>query len=745
MAGITSAFAGHRFGIGLLLGFVFTTAAIPALAVDADSGGDNQLAEIIVTANKRAESTLDVPSTVSALSGAELEQLNAASFQDFAAFVPGLTSSSSGIGENQLVLRGISTGGATSSSVAVYLDETPIGSSTSFVYGENALDSSLVDLQRLEVLSGPQGTLYGATSLGGVVKYITRAPDLTSYEAILDGNLSHTQNSNGANYAESAIFNIPLIKDVLALRVDGFAQNQAGYVDNTARHIEGVDAADVRGGRVALLDQFTPDLSLRVTAMTQRIDRDGKSEVDRDAFTEQPVQGLYDQATLAPEPYSQNFNLYSGLFTWNLGWADLTSNSAWQRIQSRDTIDASQSFGPLLGQPPTVPFTTYQSGTTKKYTQEVRLTSSAAKWLDWQFGVYYTIEHAEGDTIASDLDGVDGTFDGLPMYNGAYIVRYQEYAAFGDITVHLTKQFDVTLGLRDSEDDQKYTETSNGLFVLPTAPFESLSKTVSSTENVRTYLFNPRYHLTDDEMLYMRFSTGYRPGGPNQQAYDAEGHPVGSPTFKPDSVYTYEAGLKSAFLQRRASLDFDVYYISWRDIQLVGDINGLAVVENGGTAGVLGSEMTGSYQIGGLTLGGSASYIDATLKDDAPDLGAKAGQRLPLSARWSASLIADYQHPIVDELSGTVGISDRFVGQRNAGFNGSDVSPQYNLPCYNLFDLHAGVTTPHYIVSLYAKNVFNRLGFLSGGVAAADPALPARITLTEPRTIGLEIKARFKE
>jgi iron complex outermembrane receptor protein len=735
----------HRtFGRGLLLGLVGVVTAMP-VAFAVDDTGDAQLGEIIVTASKRAESALDVPSTVSAVSGAQLETLNATSFQDFAAFVPGLSSSSAGIGENQLVLRGISTGGATSSSVAVYLDETPIGSSTSFVYGENALDSSVVDLQRLEVLSGPQGTLYGASSLGGVVKYVTQAPDLQSFEEILDGDVSHTQNGNGPNYAERAIFNLPLIKDVLAVRIDGFALNEAGYVDNTVRHVDGVDAAEVRGGRISVLGQITPDISLRLSAMTQRIDRDGKSEVDRDALTQQPVQGSYDQATLAPEPYSQNFLLYSGFLSWNLGWANLTSNSAWQKIESRDTIDASNSFGPILGAAPTVPFTTFQDGRTKKFTEEVRLTSSTAKILDWQVGVYYTLEHAVGDTIASDLDGPGGTFDGVPMYNGAYLVRYQEYAGFGDVTVHLTKKFDVTLGLRDSDDNQDYTETSNGLFVLPTNPFQSLSKTVGSSENIRQYLFNPRYHLTDDEMLYGRFATGYRPGGPNQQAYDSAGHSIGSPTFKPDTVYTYEVGLKSAFLERKATLDFDVYYIDWRDIQLIGDIDGLTVVENGGTAGVLGSEVTGSYQTGGLTLGGSASYVDAKLKQDAPGLDATNGQRLPISPKFSAALTADYRYPIADALSGTVGISDRFVGQRNAGFDGSDVAPQYDLPSYNLFDLRAGVAMPLVTFNLYAKNVFNKLGFLSGGLSAADPALPARITLTQPRTIGLEIKVHLKQ
>jgi iron complex outermembrane receptor protein len=735
-----------RISTDLLCGLVCVMVGAPAaFAVEAESSRDAQLDEIVVTANKRAESINNVPSTVNAVSGAQLEQLHASSFEDFANFVPSMSSASAGIGENQIVLRGISTGNLPSSSVAIYLDETPVGSSTSFAFGSNALDSSVFDLQRLEVLSGPQGTLYGASTLGGLVKYVTRPPDLESYEEIIEGDLSHTQNGDGLNHSERAAFNLPIIKDVLAVRIDGFAQNDAGYVDNPGRDLEGVNAAEVRGGRISALGQITPDLSLRLTAMTQRIDRNGKSEVDRDALTQQPVQGLYDTSTLANEPYSQTFLLYSGLLSWNAGWANLTSNTAWQKIGSRDTIDTTRTFGPILGTGLTEPFTTYNAGETRKFTEELRLTSLTGTVLDWQVGVYYNDERSTGTTIASDLAQPGGRFFGLPLYNGSVPTKYKEYAVFGDVTLHFTTKADVTLGVRDSRDDQNYTQTVQGLFSSPSDPLAFISRSVKSSENVRTYLVNPRYHLTDDEMLYARFATGYRPGGPNLVAFDAAGHPLGNPTFEPDTVYTYEVGLKSAFPQHKASLDFDVYYIDWRNIQLVGQVNGLEQLENGGKAGVFGSEMTGSYQIGALTVGGSLAYIDAKLKEDAIDLDAKDGQRLPLSARISAAITADYRYPIMGTLSGDVGISDRFVGARTQGFDNSTVEPQYILGSYNLFDLRAGVDLPNVTVSLYAKNVFNKLGFISAGLSASDPTLPALVTLTQPRTVGLEIKAHFKQ
>jgi iron complex outermembrane recepter protein len=729
----------------LVLGIACAAIVAPAaLAIEAQSGADNQLNEIVVTANKRDESIADVSSTVNVLTGAQLDQLNASSFQDFVNFVPSMTSLSGGLGENEISLRGVTSGGYPSASVAIYLDETPIGSSTAFAFGSNALDSNVYDLQRLEVLSGPQGTLYGASTLGGLVKYVTRSPDLGSFEEEFDGDLSHTENG-ALSHNERAVINAPIIKDVLAVRVVGYAQTDAGYVDDPIRNMSRVDYATLNGGRITLLDQITPDMSLKLMAMTQRIDRNGATEVSRSTLTLEPIQGPYDQSTLASQPYIQTFTLYSGLFSWNMPWASLTSNSSLQNIGSRNTIDDTSTFGPILGTGLAVPFTTTNKGQTRKFTEELRLTSAVGKIFDWQLGGYYTHETSTGTTVLTDLSSPDGTFSGLPLYNGETPTTYEEGAVFGDLTLHITPKADLTLGTRYSRDEQGYTQITQGLFSQPSDPFATIQRSADSNESVSTYLVNPRYHLTPDEMLYARFATGYRPGGPNLTPYDAEGHPVGNGNFDPDTVHTYEVGLKSAFLERRATLDFDVYYIDWRDIQLVGIEEGLEQLENGGTASILGAEMTAGYVIGGLTLGASLAYIDGKLTQDAPKLDATDGERLPLSSKWAGALVADYRYPIAAAVSGTIGFSDRFVGQRNAGFNGSDVEPQFSLGSYNVFDLRAGATLSQYTVNFFAKNVFNRLGFVSAGISTSDPTLPAMVTLTQPRTVGLEFKARFKQ
>jgi outer membrane receptor protein involved in Fe transport len=715
-----------------------------AFALDAQVSSDTQLDEIIVTANKRAETIGNVPSTVNVLSGTQLDELNISNFQDFANFVPSMSSLSGGIGQNQISLRGVTSGGFPAASVAIYLDETPIGSSTAFAFGSNALDSSVFDLQRIEVLSGPQGTLYGASTLGGLVKYVARTPNLASFEEDVEADLSHTENGQ-LNHTERAVLNVPILKDLLAVRVVGFSQNDAGYVDDPVLNRNRVDSATVRGGRITMLGQITPDMSVRLTAMTQRIDRDGATQVDRSTLTLEPVQGPYDQSTLAPQPYIQTFTLYSGLFSWDMHWASLSSNSSLQNIGSRNQIDTTRTFGPILRTGAAVPFATYNAGQTRKFTEELRLTSATGKLFDWQFGGFYTHETSASATILNDLGSPDGRFFGLPLYTGSTPTTYEEGAVFADATLHITNKADLAFGMRYAKDKQHYTQITQGLFSQPTDPLAIVSREVESDEDVRTYLVNPRYHLTDDEMVYARYATGYRPGGPNLVAYNAQGQPLGNPAFNPDKVYTYEVGLKSAFLERTATLDFDVYYIDWRDIQLVGVQGGLAQLKNGGTAAIVGAEMTGNYVIGRLNLGGSFSYTNAKLTADAPTVGATDGERLPLSPRYAAALIAEYRYTIDANLTGTVGMSDRFVGQRNAGFNGSSSEPQFSLGSYNVFDFHAGVTTSQFSVNLFARNLFNRLGFVSANVSTSDPTLPAQVTLTQPRTIGVELKARFKQ
>lgn len=731
--------AGFGFPLASLACLIASTAA----AAQTASG---RLEEVLVTASKRTQTMHEVPASVNVMSGAALDNVNASNFQDFASYVPSLSSLSSGTGQNQVVLRGITTGGQSSPTVGIYVDETPIGSSTSFAFGSTALDFNTFDLERLEVLSGPQGTLYGASTLGGLVKYVTRAPDLTKLEALLQADVSHTQHGESGESGRIAV-NLPLLQDRFAVRIDGIAENDPGYIDNPRRGVDDVDASTTRGGRISMLGDITDNLSLRLTAIKQKIERDGKSQVDRDPETQERVVGKYQQLTVIEEPFSQDFELYSGVVNWDIGWADFTSASSWQEFESDSVLDSTEIFSTILGTGGAFQFQSVNIGRTEKFTQELRLTSPASKRFEWQLGLFYTEEDSDNITRLLNASSADGTLNGAPLFIGHIPTKYREVAGFSDVTVYLSEKADITLGLRYSRNDQDYTQRNRGLFNNPVNPSLLSVREADSSENVTTYLVNPRYRLNADVMLYARVASGFRPGGPNLITYDAQGRPLGDPTFESDTLWSYEAGVKGIFLDGRATLDFDVFYIDWSDIQLTATIAGLNQLQNGGEAQVQGAELIGSFEIHeGFKVGGSMSFNDAELTQDVPGLDAHDGDRLPLSPRFSTSLTADYHFPVGRNLTGSVGASYRYVGQRNAGFDDSAVRPQYDLESYDLVDLRAALETEKFAIGLFVKNLFDKVGEVSADLSAVagNPNAPARVTLTQPRTIGAELTLHFQ-
>ncbi len=733
-------------------------AAAPAVQPQGDRPrGDSAVSTlegVTVTANKRAQSSRDVPAAVTVVTGSTLGKLGASDFQDFATYVPGLSSAGAGAGENQVVIRGVTTGPAGSSStVGIFVDETPIGSSSSFAHGSNAFDFNVFDLERLEVLSGPQGTLYGASSLGGLLKYVTAAPDLSHIELLGQGEIGHTQNGT-LDYAERAVVNVPLVNGKWALRADGILQNTSGFIDDPSRNYKDVDASKTRDGRLSLLGQINSDISLRITGINQALARDGSTVVDKSITTHAPLYGRYDHASNFAEPFRQNLQLYSAVLNWNLGWGAVTSASSWQRLGTLFTSDESILYdalfdgalaaGGLIPAGYNVPYQLTYDERTQKFTQELRLSSAKTTYFDWQLGGYFTIEHSTDQANLIDQASPNGELlpgvANIPVFYATIPSKYREAAIFADGTAHLSRRLDLTLGIRYAGNYQANQTQLTSALINPKAPGFYTDEAGASHDTVTTFLVNPSYRLTDTSILYARVASGYRPGGPN---FLVAG---GNPTFHSDRLVNYEVGEKTTFLHKRASLDFDAYYITWSDIQLEYNVGGVNQLANGAKARIRGEEMTGTYQVTrALTLGGNLAYTDAALAGNgAPVLGAKSGQPLPLSPRLSGAATLDYRFPLWRDVYGTAGISNRFIGDRAVGFDGSAV-PKYELHSYDLVDLRFGAHLESLDLSLYLKNVFNQLGELSADTstqayAAVDPALqsaPVRVGVSQPRTIGL--------
>jgi outer membrane receptor protein involved in Fe transport len=729
---------------------------------------NSTLETVIVTASRRSETVQNVGGGLTALSSADLSQMHANSFTDFASTVPSLSYASGGATTTLIAIRGVTSGTEQKgSAVGVYFDDVPIGSSVQFGIGSDAFNPNLFDMDRVEVLDGPQGTLYGADSLGGAIKYVSVKPELGTYDARAEGEGSDTEHGS-FNDGLRAMVNLPLFGDQAALRLDGIQQFDSGYAQDPAHDRKNVGAGQVFSGRASFLAQITPDLDIRLTALSQHDRASGYDVVLKDFITHQPIQGPYDQSYALAQPSDKQLDLYSGVANWNLNWATLTSVTSYQYNKFHTSADLSPVYDLILATAAPLDLPTQLS--TKKFTQEVRLASPDNKNFEWVVGGFYTREVTD-ETIKLK-DGATGNGQ-LPPYTGndlnapnqpilpffGYLPSsYREFAVFGDATYYFTDAFDVTLGVRYSTQNQTYSsQIQTLLFPDPfTLNYIPATGNETSDQGVVTYLLNPRYRINDDTMLYAKVSSGFRPGGPNF---------VGPATFRPDTLWNYEVGEKSTFLDDKALLNFDIYDIEWHNIQTTANIGGINNLVNAGNARIQGAESTFSYRIlPELNVGGSAAYTNAALTGDTANEKTYLGiyhndARLPLSPRYNFAFNGTYTFDFAEGYSGSFNLSDIYVGSRNANFDVDPAglaagagSPLYKLAAYNTVNSNLAIFLPHNIeLDAYIKNVFDVRGEVSANALEDQylnpyflgiglPYAPVPVILSQPRTIGLVLK-----
>ena len=732
----------------------FAAAAAPAFAQssttsDGRSGAPNAgsaigptttLGEVVVTASRRAEKVQDVPGQVGTVSGAELNKLKARTLEDFAAFTPGVSFQNASPAADLVVIRGVTTGGTQlSSAIGLYLDDVPIGSSTAFGGGVLATNIDTFDLQRVEVLNGPQGTLYGANSLGGTLKYITAPPQLSGFSGRIEGDAGYTEHGSG-NYAGRGMINIPLVTDRLALRLDAVSEDESGYTDDPGLGRKHIGDARIVSGRAALLAEITPDLTVKISGFGQRISVNGSDVSFRDPVTHQPTQGPYDQSYEFGQPGNNKLAVGSGTVDWNLHWAKLTSVTAYQSNVSHSVLDDSVIYDTFLGP---LPIQIPGSTSTDRFTQEVRLASPDNHKFEWVVGGFYSHEDTTTKVVASNLADPNGLYFGLPLGFFSLPSTEREYAVFGDATIYFTPKLDATVGIRYSMDHQVFTQNGSGLLVNAANPFLLVTKTGTSDESVPTYLFNVRYHFTPHAMVYGRIATGFRPGGPNLITNLSTNQ-----TFKSDKLINYEVGFKADTSDGRGSFDASVYHIDWSSIQLGFNVGGTNQVGNGGDAAVTGVETSFSYHLAPqLSLIASGSYSDAKLTTPAPQLGVNYDNaRLPLSPKFSGAVAADYTFQAPLGLSGDVNVAYRYVGTRTAGFAGSAVAPLYALASYGIVDATMSLRTRSGLeISPFIKNLLDKRGEVSASTINNPyvPSTPVPVALAQPRTFGVTIGQSF--
>jgi outer membrane receptor protein involved in Fe transport len=722
----------------LIVGVAFVAIAVPAAGHAMAAAAAPTVQEIVVTADKREENLRDVAQSVTAISGDSLEVQRAVSFEDYVTRVPGMNLVSTQPGATRLVLRGINAGGV-SATIGTYVDETPYGSVTGLSNGAVlAPDFDTFDIKRVEVLRGPQGTLYGASSLGGLLKFVTNAPDPSGYSGRIEVD-GDTVESGSASGSVKGVFNAP-VGGSAAIRLGGYYNHQSGYIDDPIRHARNVDGVTISGARLGILVRPSDKLSLRLSAVAQDINSQGTSIEDVNRLTLDPVHGDLTQSRTFSAPNKVTYRVYNLTADYDLGFASLLSATSYGTLRQEGNGDATAQLGPTLTAIFKQPLGTgvIQNLRQKKFTQEIRL-ASPAQTFEWLVGAFYTREtnNLDQSLNAISLSSPPQIVAGL---GGLQVVGlptvYDEYAGFANVDYHFTDRFDVSVGGRYSHNKQSETQFSSGPLAGPTTAF-----TGASSEDVFTFAVAPKYKLSDTTTVYARVSKGYRPGGPNALSPLA---PAAVPrTFQSDSIIDYEAGIKADLLDRSVSLELTAFYIDWSDIQLLVRVGNFGVNANAGSAESKGLEGSFTYvPIQGLTLSANGAYTDAILKSDTgPLLGGHNGDRLPYSSPVSGSLSAEYTTPLTDDTRLFVGASARFTGRRRSDFNAT--FGQTSLPSYTTVDMHAGLDRGRYRVEAYVKNLSDERGILFLGGIGSTPNGAVQAGVIRPRTIGLTLSATY--
>jgi outer membrane receptor protein involved in Fe transport len=411
----------------------------PTVEKENEHASDNKrvlLEEIVVTAQKRTERLQDVPVPVTVLNGETLVDNSQTRLENYYTTVPGLSMASTGGGDAYLTIRGISTGANTSPTVGIVIDDVPFGS-TSAIASATAPDIDPSDLARIEILRGPQGTLYGASSIGGLLKFVTVDPSTERLSGRVQADTSRVYNGAEAGYGARVAANVPL-SDTLAIRASGFARQDPGYIDDPVLHRDGVNKTKVGGGHVSALWRPSATWSLKLSALVQNVTANGSS-----VSLQAPGGYLRQVQTLALGGYHREVRSYTATLAGSLGGVQLTSISGYNVDNYHNQLDQSGLYGGLL--PGVAGFELLWHSETKKVSQEIRLSGALQGRMDWLLGVFYTHENSPCHNTGYAVD--PGTSSvGAQVFDDPFPTTYAEYAAFGDLTVHLSDRLEVQIG-----------------------------------------------------------------------------------------------------------------------------------------------------------------------------------------------------------------------------------------------------------------------------------------------------------
>jgi outer membrane receptor protein involved in Fe transport len=708
---------------GILLAGAGVAAAAPDANTSAPSAGGG-VGDVVVTATKRAENVQRVPFTVTALGQAQLKARGVQTIDQAINYVPGVNFTSNGSGGGAYTIRGVNTGtyiAGTQSPVALYIDDINI---LDPFFPKVTPSLPTFDINRVEVLEGPQGTLFGSGSLGGAIRVISNKPDLTHFQAETEDTVESVD-GGGIGYNFNGMVNVPLIQDQLALRLVGYYDQNPGWVDNTARKETDVNRDISEGGRAEL--KWTPIQDLTITGSVLF-----SSDRPHDSPFSYYNNNRYQWNGLIPNTNYDRTNIYSISGVYDLHWATLTSISTYSDRQENIQADFSFDAGALLGL--FVPSPVNDIGPSRTFSQEVRLASPDSNRFRWLIGGIYIDNHR--DVLEPIPVPGSGALFGAPsdiVSLSNEQVEIREEALFGEVSYDILPQLTATAGVRAFEDRLIKFQQIGGTLNPPSSNHQNVG------ESQATPKFNLTWHVAPTSLVYVQAAEGYRIGQTNPVPDDPISHEPIPAASSPDQLWNYELGEKSTFFDGRLLLNAAIYYIDWRNIQLneLTKPSGINFIGNAGDAVIKGLELeVDAKPIEPVEIGGSLSLADARLVTINPTVAATKGDQLPGSAPVTVVLFAQYTHPLPNDASLFLRIDGRWIGKEYSNLMNA-TSLTYGD--YSSVNLRAGVNWSRYAVTGFVSNAFN-----TDGKTAAFEFLGQEAAIRQqPVTFGLTLDAKL--
>ncbi len=824
----------------LIMVTLAATLGAARVAVAADdrpsAAATDQLTEITVTATKRSTTVQTTPISITAFTADQIASRGIVDVDSLVSSVPDISiRNTGGPGEMEFEIRGLNSQGGNSSMVGMYLGEIPLSTATGSQLGKNSVDPGLYDLQRVEVLSGPQGTLYGSSSMGGTIRLIPTAPQLNTYAVSTQEVVSDTASGGGINHQENGMVNLPL-GDTAAVRVVGSFTDDSGWIKrqviadgavgvdpgifpNVTRpsdfysaplqeSLNGVNTTQIDSIRASILWQPTDGLTIEPMVMYQSIQQGAPPTVDVNGNPTHPrVPAVWAHYEIydAPEPQTDSLSFGSLTMTYQLPSFSLTSATGFWHRDFNDLQDETEQVNSAIGIPVYDPAQggigpNYSSkgpgmleqDTSRQLSEEFRVTSTAPGPFQWVGGYFYQNLHSEVQTSV-EAPQATPVLGGTALSDNTVPEDLIQNAVYGNVSWRLSPHFEAAAGLRYYRYSLTETSTEYGLFTPLAAeglnvPYNAANSTSASGTAPS---FTLTYNIDSDHMVYARVGKGFRLGGvstltgPIPVAAASNTNPLyasdvanecglqakilltttcnpktllqAPTTFSSDSLWSYELGEKSSFLDHRLIVNLNAYLEDWYNPQVATNLAGYGLTVNGGNARIKGLE--GQLQAllpGGFDFSLNASYTDAKFIESSAVSGFPAGTQIPDTPKVSGSAVLQWKYPLVEELSLFGSLEEDYTGNKTDLPFGVTATLQnidqllVHLPAYAISNFRFGVRGErnggdHWSAALFVNNLTNTHVLLDPQPQIAlQTSAFERYIMNQPLTAGIDVSYAFR-